>query len=177
MENNTDKLIEELRHLAISCCEGSDFTVEHNLAGRAAIHLERLTKITITDYPIDDFRPLMRLAKQDYTTTARPIYKYAETFTCDDITFFKGEYTDFASVPVLGRLFAPQVSMYVGAAAKHDKSCVFALANKSYRHWLEASDTFHKDLLRCKTNKNRAAAMVAAVKLNGLMLKASGKLK
>ena len=40
MTESTSNLIDELNHLAISCCEGSNFTREHNLAGRAAIELE-----------------------------------------------------------------------------------------------------------------------------------------
>ena len=40
MTNDTAKLINELNHLAESCCEGSDFTLEHCIAGRAAIELE-----------------------------------------------------------------------------------------------------------------------------------------
>ena len=38
--NNTTQLIQELKHLADSCCSGSNFTPEHCIAGRAAVELE-----------------------------------------------------------------------------------------------------------------------------------------
>ena len=37
----TQSLIKELRHLADSCCDGTNFTSEHCIAGRAATELKR----------------------------------------------------------------------------------------------------------------------------------------
>ena len=42
-QDNTTQLIQELKHLADSCCSGSNFTPEHCIAGRAAVELELMT--------------------------------------------------------------------------------------------------------------------------------------
>ena len=176
-QDNTTQLIQELRHLSDAGCKGTAYNSECHLAGRAAIELERLTTIKIPDYKIDDFRPLMRLADQDYSTLKRPLYDWAETFTCDGVLFKKGNQTDFASTPISLNLFAPSVSMYVGPAAKHDKAANDALKNRSYREWKEASETFYIDLIRCKTNENRAKLMYSGVVANGYKHKMLGNLK
>jgi len=173
----TQSLIKQLRHLVAGCENVSEAAKECHIAKRAADELERLTKITIPEYQIDEFRPLMRLAKQKYSTFERPLFEWAETFQCQDITFQKGDTCDFSSRPWMFKLFINQIGDDVGADAVHDEDVKRALKLKSYNEWVKATARFKENLIKCKTNKNRIKIMVAGVAMNGYQHKLMGKLK
>ena len=189
--NSTQDLIQELRHLADSCIEGTEYTYQHCLAGRAADALEgyeQKERMRMMEKPprykhfyLADFRPPMVLMG-NMSTTKLPRYKIIidckiESLSNGDYQIKKGFVTDGASVPLVARLLFPPVNKYFGAVVIHDAYCKKANQTGEYSWRHKADQEFYSNLIECGTNKIRAKLMSKAVIAYGKFLKIKGDLK